>query len=266
MHGTPLVIGCDSFIGRALFQYFDARATNVVGTSRRTGTSHLFLNLEEELSLCQVPSSVGVAYLCAAITNLKACEKDSERTRYINVERTKLLIDKLLAQGIYVVFLSSDLAANPTNEYAFQKETVEQYLRGKDATVVRLGKVLTAGFGLLTDWVKELEAGRSIEPFDDFYFAPISIKKVLTVLGCDEWVGFHPKILISAIEPLTYFHAINFIADNRGLDRSLIVPKSFGTHNGEGCVLDPHLKEYRFSAWDTLTEVFGGNINDYEYS
>jgi len=266
MYGTPLIIGCDSFIGRALFQYFNLRATPVVGTTKRAGSSHLSLNLEEELSLCQIPSSVGVAYLCAGITNLKTCEIDSSRTRYINVERTKLLIDKLLAHGIYVVYFSSDLAANPTTEYGGQKQAVEQYLKGKDATVVRLGKVISAEFGLLTDWVDELESGRPVEPYDDYYFSPITKEKVLAVLGGEEWLGVYPKILISAIEPLSYFQAIDFIAEKRALNRSLIVPKSSDVKKTEGMALDLHLKEYRFSAWDMLNELFGANTRAYEDS
>jgi len=260
MYGTSLIIGCDSFIGRALFQYFNSRTTHVVGTTRRAGTSHLFLNLDEDLSLWKLPRSVGVAYLCAAITNLDFCEKDSARTRYINVERTQMLIDTLLAQGTYVVFLSSDLAQQPTTEYGFQKQMVERFLSGKNATVVRLGKVLTAEAGLLAEWVGELEAGRPIEPFDDYYFAPISLEKVVAVLGDEEWLGFHPKILISAIEPLSYFHAIDFIAEKRALDRSLIVPKSSGAKKPEGLTFHRHFKEYRFCAWNTLTELFGVNL------
>ena len=266
MYGTPLIIGCDSFIGSALYQYFDRRFPNVVGTSRRPGTSHLFLNLEEAPSLCQFPNSVGVAYLCAAITNVTTCEKDSAGTRYINVERTKLLVDKLLAQGIHVVFLSSDFAENPTNEYGFQKRLVEQYLQEKDATVVRLGKVISAESGLLADWVEELKAGRLIEPFDDYYFAPINIEKVLAVFGGDECFGGYSKILISAIEPLSYFQAIDFIAETRALDRSLIVPKSSSVKKPERVTPDPQFKEYCFSAWDTLTELFRENAHVHENS
>jgi dTDP-4-dehydrorhamnose reductase len=266
MYSTPLIIGCDSFIGRALFQYFNSRTTHVVGTTRRAKTSHLYLNLDEEWSLWQLPRSVGVAYLCAGITDLESCEKYSVRTRYINVERTQMLIDKILAQGTYVVFLSSDLAEQPTTEYGFQKQAVERYLTGKNATVVRLGKVITAEAGLLAGWVGELEAGRPIEPFDDYYFAPINLEKVVAVLGDEEWLGVHPKILITAIEPLTYFRAIDFIAEKRALDRSLIVPKSSGVKKPGGLALDRHLKEYRFSAWDTLTELFGVDALSYEDS
>jgi len=202
---------------------------------------------------------VEVAYLCAAITNVKTCERDPARTRYINVERTQTLIDKFLTQGIHVVFLSSDLAANSGSEYGSQKRAVERYLEGKDATVVRLGKVITAKAGLLTDWVRELEAGRPIEPFDDCSFAPISLEMVLHILGDEELLRAHPEILISAIEPLSYFNAIDFIAEQRKLDRSLIVPKASGAAKAEMFAPDSHRKEYLFCAWDTLTALFGGN-------
>jgi len=266
MYGTPLIIGCDGFIGRALFQYFDAKLLSVVGTSRRPGSSHQFLNLEEEPFLCHFPNSVGVAYLCAGITNVATCEKDSAGTGYINVERTKLLVDKLLAQGIHVVFFSSDIAENPTTEYGFQKQLVEQYLQEKDATVVRLGKVISAESGLLADWVEELEAGRPIEPWTDYYFSPITIEKVLAVLGSGEWLGGYSKILISAINPLSYFQAIDFIAETRALDRSLIVPKSSGVTKAEEVTPDLQFKEYRYSAWDTLTELFRANAHVHENS
>jgi hypothetical protein len=65
---------------------------------------------------------------------------------------------------------------------------------------------------------------------------------------------------------LSYFQAIDFIAEKRALNRSLIVPKSSEVKKTEGMALDLHLKEYRFSAWDMLNELFGANTRAYEDS
>ena len=266
MHGSSLIIGCDSLIGSALFAYFKARDITVVGTTRRAGTTYPILNLEADLSTFKLPEYIEVAYLCAGITNSKTCARDPVGTRHINVYCTKKLIDKLLVQGCFVVFLSSDVASNPNSEYGSQKYAVEQYLEGKKATVVRLGKVLTAEAGLIKDWITELEKGRSIEPFEDHYFAPISMGQVLAVLGDQKLLKTHSRILLSAIEPMSYFQAIDFIAKNRHLDRSLIVPKFSCVKKVNSFIPDATLKEHCISAKDTLTELFGVSTPSYENS
>ncbi len=266
MYRSPLVIGCDSYIGHALFDYFERKTTNVVGTTRRTDTRHLFFNLEEEFSFENSSDVLQVAYLCAAITNVNTCERDPTRTRYINVERTKILIDSLLKQGVYVVFLSSDLASDPDSEYGSQKHAIERHLEGKVSTIVRLGKVLNGKAELFTYWIRELEKGHSITPYDDCFFSPISLGQTLPILGDETLLEQYPKILISATKPISYFQAIGFIAEQRDLDCSLIVPLASGRKKPETLVPDSNLQEYRFSAWDTLTELFGGNRKGYEYS
>ncbi len=259
MRDTPLIIGCHSVIGSALFELFKARATQVVGTTRRKGTQHQLLDLDTELGRWKIPDFVSIAYVCIAITSTKICERERERTWYINVERTQRLIDRLLKQDIHVVFLSSDLVNDSGAEYGSQKKEVEEYLHGRRATVVRLGKVINKETGRLAKWVNELEAGQTIEPFNDYYFAPVSMKHVLGVLGDPELLKTSTNILVSANSQLTYFDAIDLIADIRGLDRSLIFPKPscrpnmdvFDTPSGE--------KEFRYCVQQTLTDVFGCN-------
>ena len=266
MYGTPLIIGCDSRIGQELFDYFKRRSANVVGTSRRVGSPHLRLDLESELPLFRFPDSVGLAYLCTGITKVNACEEDPVGSHYINVERTQMLIHELLAQGVYVVFLSSDLATTSRSQYAVQKLAIEKYLEGKNATIVRLGAVITAKSGRLRNWVRELEAGRPIEPYHDYYFSPVSLENVLRILGNEEMLGAHSKILICGSESLSYFDAIEFIAEIRGLDRSLITSKASNIPMVESFVPDVDLKEFCFSSRDTLTDIFAGHVACHEYS
>ena len=261
MHGSFLIIGCESFIGRAFLEHMHIHGSRVVGTSRRPGSSYIVLNLGTNESTFTIPKSVTIAYVFAGMTNLKICKDDPTRTRFINVDCTKKLIDRLLGQGVYVVFLSSDVAANSTSVYGRQKLEVERYLEDKDATIVRLGKVITSDTGLLAGWVRELEARRPIHPFKDYWFSPISMGQVLTILGNQTLLHTHSKILVSAMEPLSYYHAIDFIAKNRRLNRSLIIPQVKNTLEGKCFSLDSSFKACRNSAWDTLTELFGVSRN-----
>ena len=58
--------------------------------------------------LGEPPPQTKAACICAAIARIAACAADPQATSHINVEQTLALVDKLLARGIYVLFLSTN--------------------------------------------------------------------------------------------------------------------------------------------------------------
>jgi dTDP-4-dehydrorhamnose reductase len=106
------------------------------------------------------------------------------------------LADKLLAQGIPVLFLSTDKVFDgrrpqvpaetppcPVSEYGRQKAAAEAALgerrrAGAPVAILRLAKVVSPGMELLRQWIASLRAGRAIRAFDDMMMAPTPVALV----------------------------------------------------------------------------------------
>jgi dTDP-4-dehydrorhamnose reductase len=156
------------------------------------------------LDLAQPPESwpdlppCKAAVLCAAITNLDQCRRDSRGTRKINVEATLVLARRLADSGAFVTFVSSNLVfdgsrplrkpddpACPRMEYGRQKAEVEAGLAalGDRAAIVRLTKVLHKAMPLIRNWTHSLAMERPITPFHDLICSPISLDATVAALA-----------------------------------------------------------------------------------
>ena len=74
-------------------------------------------------------------------------------------------------------------ASNDEDTVGFNKQKSQMEdlaLLHHHSCVLRLSKVITPMDNLTNDWIKNLELGRNIEVFDDFFMSPTPIKKVLS--------------------------------------------------------------------------------------
>ncbi len=240
---TVLVVGGDGTIGGALISRLDQLGLPVVWTTRRRGElvdRSLHVDLDEDQSTWDLPEEpFSCAVFCAAVTSISACESHPDATRKTNVDQTVKLADRLLANGTFVVFLSTDMvfdgaqplaradqAPNPVTQYGRQKADVEEELLGRsdDVAVVRLGKVVGPQTSVFAEWITDLRSGIVIHPFSNLTMAPISLDCV---------VGFLVDITMNrqggifhATGPtdVTYADAAYWIADRMGVEDRLVVP------------------------------------------
>src|SRR5258706_467455 len=135
-----LIVGIDSFIGKSLHNHWNHKGIPATGTTRRADSHQVFLDL---LDSSRWPhfTEMTSAVICAASTNMKYCSDNPELTRRINVTGTMHLIEHLINNGVFVVWLSSgavfngdqpryavDSATSPVTEYGRQKAEVERTL------------------------------------------------------------------------------------------------------------------------------------------
>ncbi|HEV8014457.1 MAG TPA: sugar nucleotide-binding protein [Stellaceae bacterium] len=194
---TILLIGGDSEIGAATFSYMTALGRAARATTRRVATAsaqgRIFFDLAVPAQDWRLPGDIDAACILAAIARLKACHDDPHGSARINVDQTLTLIERLLAQGIYVLFLSTnqvfdgtracvpaDAPPSPISEYGRQKAQVEAALiaaiaNGRPGAILRFGKVVSPGIELLLNWRDRLVAGRRIQAFFDMVMAPIPV-------------------------------------------------------------------------------------------
>ena len=122
-------------------------------------------------------ANYGFAFLCAAVTDMRACQEDPALTRQVNVANTIELMRRLADRGTHLVFLSSSQVfdgetANPTeeaatcpkNEYGAQKLAVEQAIERYQlpAAILRPTKILASHpVGVFKAWFEALRKGPS---------------------------------------------------------------------------------------------------------
>lgn len=193
------IIGGDGRIGRALAGHLTARGERVFATTRQPhGSAEAHLDLDRAEAWTGPPEGTTAAFLCAAVTDMAQCEARPEHARRINVESAMILSQRLAANGIRVVFLSTnavfsgdvpdvpeDAIPDPLNAYGRLKQEAEQAVLalGPLGVVVRLGKVLDATLPLLAGWRDRLDRGETVRPFSDLRMAPVSLDYVCALLA-----------------------------------------------------------------------------------
>jgi dTDP-4-dehydrorhamnose reductase len=158
------------------------------------------------------------AFFCAAIPRMADCENDAAGTAFINVTQTIRLLEKLVAQGTWCLFLSTDkvfdgtlphiapdAATNPQCEYGRQKVAVEQWCATqKNTCVLRLSKVLPPKLALLDQWQMQWSQGNAVEVFEDMTLAPVwlvDVVEAMTTLANERRDGIQQ---ISGAEDISY--------------------------------------------------------------
>jgi dTDP-4-dehydrorhamnose reductase len=238
-----LIIGGDSEIGAATYRLIQAQGNPVLATTRRRDRiahDRPFLDLSDPLESWEAPKGTLAACVCAAVARLEACANDPKASARINVIQTLRVIEKLLASGIYVLFLSTNqvfdgrtpsipcnASHSPISEYGRQKARTEAKLRelmarGAPLAILRLAKVVSPDIPLLRNWIKALKDGRTISAFHDMMLAPVPVDLVcraITALMNDRAGGIFQ---LSGPLDATYVEVARIIAHWIGADASLI--------------------------------------------
>ena len=181
-----LVIGGESEIGAALHRHFRECREPALATTRRqtrAGVERPYLDIASPLEQWVPPAGTRGACIAAAVARLSECAADPVGSALINVDSTLRLIDRLLARGIYVVYLSTnqvfdgsmpnvppDAPVNPISEYA-------------PLSILRLAKVISPQMQLLKGWVETLATGHPIRAFQDMMVAPTPIRTVTEAIA-----------------------------------------------------------------------------------
>lgn len=242
-----LVVGADGLVGAGLVALFEKVGASVTATTRRpeaVSAKNLFLDLAavdtKEFGL----TGYSVAFLCAAITSIAACEDDPARTQQINVLNTVTLAKRLLAAGTRIVYLSSNTVFegsaawpdenapySPICEYGRQKVVVERQLLSLatpelPVAIVRLSKVLTPRAGMVAEFLRRLEVGESCSAFDDLSMCPISIDYTSEALLAVARSGLSGIFHLSGEEEMSYAGFAHLLALHLGADPGLVRPES----------------------------------------
>jgi dTDP-4-dehydrorhamnose reductase len=244
-HGY-LVVGGDSLVGGGLVRALERRGHRVLASTRRRSTvdeKRVHLDFENDEPF-KVPHGIDYAFIVGAATNYERCETDPLAYR-INVELIPRLVASLLAQGVFVTFISTNSVFGgerpwpheddphaPGIAYAKQKDEAERVIRAdvrrlnaeQRFNIVRLTKIMDANTSPLPNWFSAWDRGEVVQPFADLIFAPMSVQFVgesLATIGEKRVSG---NLHLSGVENVSYVDLANNLAGHMGIEPRLIEP------------------------------------------
>jgi dTDP-4-dehydrorhamnose reductase len=198
---TILIAGIDSEIGAYLRTFLVQKDYVVTGSSRRETANQVLpegvIFMDLSLDSIELPEiSFDIAIICAGM-NMGMCKDYPEVSERINVKNTINLIDRLLETGTHVIFLSSNSVfdgnqafykytdiPNPTSNYGIYKHRVEEYLQTgkKNASILRLTKVLTPRASFIVMWEKYIAEGVRFDVYNNHFLSPVSMNDVASTV------------------------------------------------------------------------------------
>jgi dTDP-4-dehydrorhamnose reductase len=282
-----LLIGGDSELGAASYRYLKGRERLVRATTRRRdelSSERPFFDILSSLDEWKLPRSADAACSFVSVARLRDCEADPAGSAQINVTQAIRLMDKLIADGTYVLFLSSNQVFNgeishvspdapicPLSEYGRQKAEAEAAIRqrmaqGAPLGILRLSKILSPKLQLIQQWIETLESGKPVQAFDDMVMAPVPIDLATTAIGAllqDSLPGIYQ---LTGPRDVTYAEVGRHLASELGVSPKLIEPVSaFSTGMPKGATprhttLDCSLLRERYGivvpdVWEVLAPL-----------
>lgn len=236
--GRALVVGGDSLVGSELQVYCRKLGLAVDATSRRRAAGAIFLDLGDPDFMPLLRGKYDVAFVCAAVTSMQACQADPVLSRRVNVDNTLGLMRRLADRGTHLVFLSSSQVfdgetptpdeaaqANPKNEYGAQKLAVEEAIERETlpAAVLRVTKVLAdRPVGVFKGWFEALAKGQPVQAATNMALSPVMVADVAEATQRLA-AGRHRGIWhLGSSDDIVYFDAARLMAETRHLPVALV--------------------------------------------
>jgi dTDP-4-dehydrorhamnose reductase len=231
-----LVVGVDGLIGGEIYRKLKATGLDVLGTSRRSESPHLYLDLGAPETF-QMPQDVDVTVMCAGVGDIAACARSPKETSRINVAGTVQIANRAAEIGSRVVVLSTSLvfdgqtaspraedAVSPCCEYGRQKAVMESEISGEKCAIVRLTKVVETLRPRFSVWLRDMKEGRAVKASTELRFSPVSLDDAVRAL-CGLVTDFQPGIFhVTGDDSYSYHQAAVCLAEENGLLASLAVP------------------------------------------
>jgi dTDP-4-dehydrorhamnose reductase len=232
-----LVVGADGLIGGALSSELKRRGHAVTGTTRRAQGAHecssVFLDLAAD-RLAPVPPA-DVTVICAAMAKFADCRDRFDLAHRVNVEARLALAKSATANGRRTLALSSsavfdcmrphakaDWEPAPRSAYGRLMAEAEAGVLACGGSVLRSTKVLTAGSGVLPEWIATLRRGGAVQAFEDHTFCPLPLNELVDALIAVIEQPDGGIFQVSGASDISYADAARHIAGRLGVSRDCV--------------------------------------------
>ncbi len=237
-----LILGASGYIGNNLYNKFTEEGFDVAGTYSKNKISGLVYFDICNMNLDEIKPDKKIHYIIIASginINIDNSKRDWKNSHYVNVTKTKIIIDYCFENNIIPIYISSDGVfdglkggykeidkKNPVNCYGLIKNEVEDYLlnSGNKFIILRMGRVFGTDLKdgtIITSMIKQLKEKKKLLCANDEIFTPLYIKDLCQALI---------KIIRNKYEGV--FHLVSIEATSR-YKIARAVQKYFNLRNAE---------------------------------
>ena len=277
-----LVLGASGYIGNNLYNNFIKEGFDVVGTYLKNKKNRFIYFDIRNMCLDEIKLDKKIHYLIIASginTNIDDSKKDWKNSYYINVTKTKIVIDYCFKNNIVPIYISSDGVfdgtkgkyketdkKNPVNCYGHIRNEVEDYLinSGNKFMILRMGRVFGTDLKdgtIITNIIKQLKEKKRILCADDHIFTPLHIEDLcgaLIKLIRDKYEGI---LHLNSVEATSRYKVAKTVQKYFNLHDVKIIPcriNSLGLLEKRPLLID--LDDSKFSG---MTEIKHFDIDYY---
>jgi dTDP-4-dehydrorhamnose reductase len=196
-----LVLGASSYVGRHLLRRLAPEKTIATYNRQPIPSGIRFDSLTMPIgAIIPDPAEIAHAVILLGDTQPDSCIANPVRSRAVNVDSTKRIIDTLSDWGIPIIFPSTEFMfdgikgeyteeepPSPILLYGKQKLEIERYLKNNAAayTILRMAKIygdrLDDGT-FFSGWLKALLRGDMIRCATDQRFSPVHVEDIVDVI------------------------------------------------------------------------------------
>ena len=220
-----LILGASGYIGNNLYNTFIKEDFDVAGTYSKNKISEMVYFDICNMNLDELKLNKKIHYIIIASginINIDNSKRDWKNSYYVNVIKTKIIIDYCFENNIIPIYISSDAVfdglkggykeidkKNPVNCYGRIKNEIEDYLLNSDNKfiILRMGRVFGTNLKdntIITNMIKQLREKKKLLCANDEIFTPLYIKDLCQALV---------KIIRNKYEGV--FHLISIEATSR---------------------------------------------------
>jgi|TARA_B100000929_G_scaffold275106_1_gene248785 dTDP-4-dehydrorhamnose reductase len=192
-----LVLGASGYIGNNLYKSFLKEGFDVTGTYSNNKIDGLIHFDIRNMNLDKIKFNKKIRYVIIASginINIDNSKKDWKNSYYVNVTKTKIIIDYCFENNIIPIYISSDGVfdglkggyietdkKNPVNCYGTIKNEVEDYLlkSGNKFMILRMGRVFGTDLcddTIITNTIRQLKERKTLLCANDEIFTPLYIE------------------------------------------------------------------------------------------
>lgn len=191
-----LILGATGLVGSNLFKYLKDKKYSVTGTYFKNKKKNcIYFDISKNsINLIKNIKKIKYIVIASAINvNLDETKKDYKKSYFINVRKTKVVIDQCFKNDITPIYISSDAVfdgkkgnykesdkKNPIHAYGRIKNEVEKYIikQKKKYLIVRTSRIFGVSKNdntFLTSLKKRIQTQEKIHCSSDQKFSPIFV-------------------------------------------------------------------------------------------
>lgn len=245
---TLLITGGGGFVGRSLAKFFAPRwavvTTHLTSTPDAASAAPSFeMDVTDAASVFSVfeRARPSVVIHAAGNKNVRFCEDHPEEAHRVNAEGTRGVARACREFGARLLYLSTDLVfggtrgnyredelPRPALVYGESKLEGERYALEAcgETAVCRSGGIYGPGSPLLSWLAAELEAGRSVECFEDVFNTPTYVENLAEMLEAIMKGRLTGVFHTAGRERVSRHEFFRAYTETFGLDSKLLAPAS----------------------------------------